>query len=190
MIPLWNTSVNRQRVVDRQHSTFFIRSHIKAGGPANPAFSRIKMYCASGKNCRAQLILLTFWLRRWKTNGYMASGSAKSQASTPAGGGVHGRHTFHWQQKHKVQIICNNLQIPIDSPNSSCYNSKQFNYSNRWSGDNGNYAFTESLLCRELGKKQVVKWTAEGAVKCKRIYKVFCDVAGRRHLPGGMLVPC
>lgn len=33
------------------------------------------------------------------------------------------------------------------------------------------------------GKKQVVKWTAEGAVKCS-FHKVFCDVAGRRHLPG------
>lgn len=31
--------------------------------------------------------------------------------------------------------------------------------------------------------KQVVKWTAEGAVKCED-HKVFCDVAGRRHLPG------
>ena len=31
--------------------------------------------------------------------------------------------------------------------------------------------------------KQVVKWTAEGAVKCED-HKVFCDVAGRRNLPG------
>ena len=31
--------------------------------------------------------------------------------------------------------------------------------------------------------KQVVKWTAEGAAKCD-YHKVFCDVAGRRHLPG------
>ena len=31
--------------------------------------------------------------------------------------------------------------------------------------------------------KQVVKWTAEGAVKCG-FHKVFCDVAGRRYLPG------
>ena len=30
--------------------------------------------------------------------------------------------------------------------------------------------------------KQVVKWTAEGAVKCE-FHRVFCDVAGRRHLP-------
>ena len=33
------------------------------------------------------------------------------------------------------------------------------------------------------GKKQVVKWTAEGAVKCE-FHRVFCDVGGRRHLPG------
>ena len=31
--------------------------------------------------------------------------------------------------------------------------------------------------------KQVVKWTAEGAVKCE-IHRVCCDVAGRRQLPG------
>ena len=31
--------------------------------------------------------------------------------------------------------------------------------------------------------KQVVKWTAEGAGKCED-HKVFCDVAGRRNLPG------
>ncbi len=35
----------------------------------------------------------------------------------------------------------------------------------------------------EPGKKQVVKWTAEGAVKCV-FHRVFCDVAGRRHMPG------
>ena len=38
------------------------------------------------------------------------------------------------------------------------------------------------------GKKQVVKWTAEGAVKCG-FHKVFCVVAGRRHLPGICLYP-
>ncbi len=31
--------------------------------------------------------------------------------------------------------------------------------------------------------KQVVKWTAEGAVKCD-FHKVFCDAAGGRYLPG------
>ena len=30
---------------------------------------------------------------------------------------------------------------------------------------------------------QAAKWTAEGAVKCED-HKVFCDVAGRRNLPG------
>ena len=30
---------------------------------------------------------------------------------------------------------------------------------------------------------QAAKWTAEGAVKCDS-HRVFCDVAGRRHLPG------
>ena len=59
----------------------------------------------------------------------------------------------------------------------------KFNTLNRWGGDNGNDAFTESLRCWKSGKKQVVKWTAEGAVKCD-YHKVFCDVAGRRHLPG------
>ena len=38
-------------------------------------------------------------------------------------------------------------------------------------------------LQRACGEKQVVKWTAEGAVKCED-HKVFCDVAGRRNLPG------
>ena len=39
---------------------------------------------------------------------------------------------------------------------------------------------------REAGSRiemQIAKWTAEGAVKCG-FHKVFCDVAGRRHLPG------
>ena len=36
---------------------------------------------------------------------------------------------------------------------------------NRWSVDNGNDAFTESLWCWESGEKQVVKWAAEGTVK-------------------------
>ena len=60
---------------------------------------------------------------------------------------------------------------------------QKLNTLNCWSGDNGNDAFTESLRCWESGKKQVVKWTAEGAAKCD-YHKVFCDVAGRRHLPG------
>ena len=80
-------------------------------------------------------------------------------------------------------VICNNLSIHIDKKGNLDYNNIKFNTSNRWSGDNGNDAFTENLWCWESGKKQVVKWTAEGAVKCD-FHKVFCDVAGRRHLPG------
>ena len=41
------------------------------------------------------------------------------------------------------------------------------NTPNRWSGDNGNDAFTESLRCWESGKKQVVKWTAAVAYGMK-----------------------
>ena len=36
----------------------------------------------------------------------------------------------------------------------------------------------------EPGKKQVVKWTAEGAVKCDLYHRVFCDAAGKRNMPG------
>ncbi len=41
----------------------------------------------------------------------------------------------------------------------------------------------------EPGKKHVVKWTAEGAVKCV-FHRVFCDATGRRINAGDMLVSC
>ena len=70
-----------------------------------------------------------------------------------------------------------NFQNCLDTREIMCYCNKKFNTSNRWSGDNGNDAFTESLGCWEPDEKQVVKWTAEGAVKCKvYIYRVFCNV--------------
>ena len=40
---------------------------------------------------------------------------------------------------------------------------------NRWCGDKGSYDFTESPRCWESSKKQTVKWTAEGAVKCENL---------------------
>ena len=55
--------------------------------------------------------------------------------------------------------------MPIDKVGEQAYNNNKIKNEIRWSGDNGNDAFTESLWCWESGKKQVVKWTAEGAVK-------------------------
>ena len=52
---------------------------------------------------------------------------------------------------------------------------QQFKNKNRWSGDNGDDAFTESLWCWESGEKQVVKWSAEGAGNDK-VCLVCCDV--------------
>ena len=63
--------------------------------------------------------------------------------------------------------------------------SCQFNMINRWSGDNGNDAFTESLCCWESGEKQVVKWTAEGAVKSVHLFTPsILQRVGIRQLPG------
>ena len=47
----------------------------------------------------------------------------------------------------------------------TCYNyAVQFiERSNRWSGDNGTDAATESPWCWDAGAKHDVKWTAEGA---------------------------
>ena len=73
---------------------------------------------------------------------------------------------------------------------------------NRWSGDNGNDAFTESLWCWESGEKQVVKWTAEGAVKCENergmprgdrgmtgnIFTEYSATCGHTSVAGDMLV--
>ncbi|WP_432627909.1 hypothetical protein [Brotaphodocola sp.] len=36
---------------------------------------------------------------------------------------------------------------------------------NRGCGDNGSYGLTESLRWWKAGRTQIVKWTAEGAVK-------------------------
>ena len=63
------------------------------------------------------------------------------------------------------------------------YNVNQFNLSNRWSGDNGSDDFTESLWCWKSGKKHVVKWAAEGAVKWGFFQSILQRV-GIRQLPG------
>ncbi len=61
---------------------------------------------------------------------------------------------------------------------------------NRWRGDNGNDAFTESLRCWEPGKKQVVKWTAEGAVKSKSFVLSILRRCRQTLSAGDMLVSC
>ena len=64
-------------------------------------------------------------------------------------------------------------------------------YLNRWCGDNGNDAFTESPGCWEPDEKQVVKWTAEGAVKCESFsFTEYSATLGKRINAGDMLVSC
>ena len=63
----------------------------------------------------------------------------------------------------------------LDKQALRCYHTNKFNTPNRWSGDKGDDACPESPRCWESGQKQVVKWTAEGAVKCAFMHRVFCD---------------
>ena len=77
---------------------------------------------------------------------------------------------------------------PIDKSAGCEYDIYQVNTSNRWSGDNGNDAFTESLWCWESGKKQVVKWTAEGAVKWG--FPKYSATCWHTSVAGDMLVSC
>ena len=83
------------------------------------------------------------------------------------------------------------IQNFLDNWYGWCYNQWKLNSNlNRWSGDNGDYAFTESLRCWESGKKQFVKWTAEGAGKqgIPRICPEYSATWRHTSIAGDMMV--
>ena len=59
----------------------------------------------------------------------------------------------------------------------------KINSLNRWCGDKGSYASTESPGGWEPDGTQIIKWTAEGAVKCRKATE-YSATCGIRNMPG------